>query len=65
MRAKVAACVNIWPIESIYWWEGELKEDIEAVLIIKTNEAKMAEIIEKRLSIVSNAIIRIIRRLFK
>jgi len=44
MRAKVAACVNVWPIESMYWWEGELKEDNEAVLFIKTSEPKMAEI---------------------
>lgn len=46
IKAKVAACVNIWPIESIYSWEGELKEDNEAVLMIKTNEPKMAEIEE-------------------
>lgn len=46
MRAKAAACVNIWPIESMYWWQGELKEDNEAVLLIKTQEPKMAEIEE-------------------
>lgn len=38
--------MNIWPIESIYWWENEAKEDAEAVLFIKTNEPKMAEIEE-------------------
>jgi len=46
MKARVAACVNIWPIESIYWGNGELIKDKEAVLIIKTQEKKLAEIEE-------------------
>ncbi len=44
IKARVAACVNIWPMHSIYFSDGELKEDTEAVLFIKTNEPKMAEI---------------------
>ena len=44
VKARVAACVNIWPMESIYFSDGKLVEDKEAVLFIKTNEPKMAEI---------------------
>ncbi|OGI70334.1 hypothetical protein A3A09_01700 [Candidatus Nomurabacteria bacterium RIFCSPLOWO2_01_FULL_42_20] len=44
IKARVAACVNIWPIESIYFWEGKLTEGQEAVLLIKTNEQKFADI---------------------
>lgn len=44
LNARVAACVNIWPMESIYPENGAMKEDTEAVLMIKTSESKMAEI---------------------
>lgn len=34
---RLAACVNILPeIRSIYRWQGELQEDGEALMIIKT-----------------------------
>ncbi len=33
---RLAACVNIFPIESAYWWEGQIVEDSEAVLVAKT-----------------------------
>lgn len=41
---KLAACVNIWPIESIYPWKGEVRHDDESALLIKTIEAKLQEI---------------------
>lgn len=44
VEKKLAGCVNIWPIESIYFWEDEIKEDDEAVLLIKTVESKVSEI---------------------
>lgn len=44
LKARVASCVNIWPMESIYPENGEMKEGAEAALLIKTNEPKMAEI---------------------
>lgn len=44
VERRLAACVNIWPMESMYFWKGEFTEDKEAILIIKTNEPKIAEI---------------------
>jgi periplasmic divalent cation tolerance protein len=34
---KLAACVNLLPIDSVYTWQGELHLDREWQLIIKTN----------------------------
>lgn len=31
-----AACVNILPIESVYRWEDEVKEDEEVLMLVKT-----------------------------
>ena len=36
LEKHLAACVNMFPIESAYWWEGAIVEDREAVLIAKT-----------------------------
>ncbi len=46
LEKHLAACVNIFPIESMYPWEGKLEDGKEAVLIIKTHEPKVAEIEE-------------------
>jgi periplasmic divalent cation tolerance protein len=38
----LAACANILPsMRSVYWWQGELCESDEAVLILKTTSAMM------------------------
>ncbi len=37
VKEKLAACVNILPgITSIYTWEGEISDDDEVLLVIKT-----------------------------
>jgi len=37
LEPRLAACVNIVPaVRSLYWWEGELQRDDEALLVIKT-----------------------------
>jgi periplasmic divalent cation tolerance protein len=34
---KLAACVNIVPlVQSLYWWEGKVEQDEEALLVVKT-----------------------------
>ena len=42
---ELAACVNVVPgIESVYRWEGKITRDIETLLIIKTTDARYAEL---------------------
>ncbi len=44
---RLAACVNILPgMESMYWWDGAVQTDNEAVLIAKTR-GDLAEALTK------------------
>ncbi|HZL60133.1 MAG TPA: divalent-cation tolerance protein CutA [Stellaceae bacterium] len=37
VRERLAACANVLDgMRSFYWWQGEIKQDSEAVLILKT-----------------------------
>ncbi len=47
VERRLAACVNILPgMESLYWWEGELEDAQEVVLIAKTRTACLAALRE-------------------
>ncbi|NJK99137.1 MAG: divalent-cation tolerance protein CutA [Spirulinaceae cyanobacterium SM2_1_0] len=37
VAAKLAACVNFFPIQSVYTWQGEICQDPEWQLVIKTD----------------------------
>lgn len=48
VEEKVVACVNIIPgLKSLYWWKGNLEKDKEALLLLKTTDAKAALAISK------------------
>ena len=48
VAARLVACVNIFDgINSLYWWDGEIQDDSETVLIAKTKQPLMEELIEK------------------
>lgn len=48
VESRLAACANIIDgMKSIYWWDGAVQDDSEAVLIAKTKEALVPELIEK------------------
>ena len=36
VERRIAACVNILPCTSVYRWDGEVKEDKEHLMVIKT-----------------------------
>lgn len=40
---KLAACVNYFPIKSIYWWKGDVEESREIGIIAKTR----AELVDR------------------
>jgi periplasmic divalent cation tolerance protein len=48
VTSKLAACVNILgKINSLYMWEGAVQDDTEVVMIAKTTEHQIPELIEK------------------
>ncbi len=36
LEHRLAACTNMYPITSAYWWEGKIVEDNEVAMIVKT-----------------------------
>ncbi len=45
---KLAACVNILPlVRSVYTWQGEICEEDEALLVIKTRASLLEALREK------------------
>ncbi len=52
LNQKLCACANIFPgMHSCYEWEGQYKEEPEAVLILKTRRDLFKELREKVLSL--------------
>lgn len=46
VQSKIAACVNILDnMNAMYIWEGQFQDDNEAVMIAKTTEDKLSELI--------------------
>lgn len=37
LKSKLAACINLFPVNSMYVWQGEINYDQEYQLIIKTD----------------------------
>jgi periplasmic divalent cation tolerance protein len=44
VQQKLAACVNLFPVQSIYIWQGDLCEDQEWQLVIKTQLDHFSEL---------------------
>ncbi|MEB3310600.1 MAG: divalent-cation tolerance protein CutA [Snowella sp.] len=40
IEEQLAACVNIFPVQSIYRWQGEIQREPEWQLVIKTDLAR-------------------------
>jgi periplasmic divalent cation tolerance protein len=50
LEQRLAACVNVIPgVRSLYWWNDEVAEDGESLLVIKTAQSAFARL-EARLS---------------
>jgi periplasmic divalent cation tolerance protein len=43
---KLAACVNMFPVSSIYRWNGKIEEDSEIAMFVKTDSSRFQEIIK-------------------
>jgi periplasmic divalent cation tolerance protein len=44
---KLAACVNYFPIQSIYRWQGKIEENAEVALLVKTRQSLVQKVIER------------------
>jgi len=46
VERRLAACVQLFPIESVYSWQGEICDENEVLLLIKTRAERFAEVAE-------------------
>jgi periplasmic divalent cation tolerance protein len=46
VERRLAACVNRFDVESTYRWDGEVHEDGEVALLVKTSPERYAELAE-------------------
>jgi periplasmic divalent cation tolerance protein len=47
VKEKLAACINFFPIESVYRWKGKIVKDKEIAIIVKTRAGLVDKIIKK------------------
>lgn len=47
VEERLAACVNIFHIRSVYRWQGKVVDDSEANMIAKTMEAKLPNLVRR------------------
>jgi Uncharacterized protein involved in tolerance to divalent cations len=48
IEEKLAACANILPtIDSVYYWQGELKQNNESLLLLKTHREVFDSLMER------------------
>lgn len=48
VKAKLAACGNIFSgLTSIYWWKGNIEKAEEVLVILKTKKSKVKKITKK------------------
>ena len=44
LRERIIACYSLFPVESSYWWKGEILEEKETFMIIKTRRENFKKI---------------------
>lgn len=47
LNERLAACINVVPCTSHYWWKDKIHKADELILIIKTRDELVDEIIDK------------------
>jgi periplasmic divalent cation tolerance protein len=47
LKERLAACINMFPVDSLYWWENKIEKAKEIVLIIKTRKENWKKIKEE------------------
>lgn len=44
LRKKLVACANMWPVESIYWWQKKMVNDKEILVVFKSLSKNISQI---------------------
>lgn len=44
LEKRLVACANLFPIHSMYRWEGKLQEDAEVAVFLKTRRALVPDV---------------------
>ncbi len=44
IEESLGKCCNFWPVRTIYSWKGEIKNDTEHVIFIKTTKNKFKDL---------------------
>lgn len=61
LERKLAACANLVPgVQSFFWWEGKIEESEETLMVLKTREAAVPELIEEIKRLHSYAVCEVI-----
>ena len=47
LQEKLAACINIFPCRSRYWWKGKLEQNQEFVIWIKTKDLLANKVMQR------------------
>ncbi len=49
---RLAACANVLPgIRSIYWWDGKVQDEAEALVLLKTTRARFEALRDRVLAL--------------
>lgn len=40
LNQRLIAGYNLWPVESAYWWKGEILEESEVVMLLKSTSIR-------------------------
>jgi periplasmic divalent cation tolerance protein len=51
VQEKLAACVNYFPVQSIYRWQGKIEENAEVALLVKTRKSLVQKIVARTKSL--------------
>ncbi len=47
LREKLIACAQSFPIESAYWWKGNIERSSEILVILKLSKENLNEVLKK------------------
>ncbi len=47
LKKRLIACANIFPIKSMYWWQGIIMDEKENVIIAKTSNKNFKKLVNE------------------